>query len=208
MVLNNSKCIIYLIFLISSCYTPKYIKDNFNSNKYCYYPQKKVNESIIRSNGYYQFKEIYERYESNSIANGGKHKTDSQYINIVFYKDGIFINDYYTDCKCGSWGKYFIDNDIIKTIVMYEPWSMTSYFRETWFKLINKDSIVFLSLKSDGNMTTEDVNQYQLRTNKRNIIFNKFVPNDSIPDANKSWIKQKKWFWCNKKEYKLWKAKN
>ena len=57
-------------------------------------------------------------------------------------------------------------------------------------------------------MTNEDVKLYQLRTNKRNIIFNKFFPNDSIPDANKSWIKQKKWFWCNENEYKLWKAKN
>jgi hypothetical protein len=208
MVVNNKKFIAFLIILISSCYTSKYIRDSFNGAKYCFYPQNKVSDSMIRTNGYYQFKEIRESYHRFTVNNKWTYKIDTQYINIVFYKDGLFINDYNNIYKVGFWGKYIIDNDIIKTLVMNESGDMSGGLRETWFKLINKDSLVFLCLKPDGKMTNEDVKLYQLRTNKRNIIFNKFFPNDSIPDANKSWIKQKKWFWCNENEYKLWKAKN
>ena len=205
MLIRNRKNLMFLIFLISSCYTPKYIKDSFNGTKYCYYPQQKVRDSMLRTNGYYQFKEIRESYHRYTVNGKWTYKIDTQYTNIVFYKDGLLINDYFTDYKGGSWGRFIIDNDIVKTLAMYEPGGMTSYFRETWFKLINKDSLVFLCSKPDGKMTDEDVNQYQLKKNKRNITFYRFVPSDSIPDANNCWIKQKKWFWCDEKQYELWK---
>jgi hypothetical protein len=33
-----------------------------------------------------------------------------------------------------------------------------------------------------------------------------FVPNNSLPNPNESWLKNQSWVWCNEEKFDNWKA--
>lgn len=107
------------------------------------------------------------------------------------------------------WGKYIIDGNIIKGQYILPPGAQTWINTEIWFKIIDSQTIEELYFKYKEKITDQEVKECQEKGIKSGYTSAKFFPLDSLPNPDKSWLKNQKWFWCNEEDYnEFMKQKN
>ena len=204
--------IILMILLFSSCFplnyiTPTDVKKRF---AYCYNPENKIANQLLRYDGYYSFDTFNDTvllpmdniifYSDGSIVrmimgvkliHYGKdeHYLDSTFNYVSNCSDSIISNfllwSYYNK---GAWGQYRISNDTIKTEVIFKPdpgyfLGLNWFFEEHSYKIIDKNTIKIINPEF-----------YE-----KNII-GRFVPVKNIPPPE-YWLTKERWYWCNKQAF-------
>ncbi len=211
---------IALVLILTSmmplgCSVPKDIRARMT---YCYNGTNTNIDSLINIHGYYKKKYLLDRYGFNKFP---EHKIDTLFTNFMFFKDGIFLYEFFDYnnnipsyfkkiiinpkgkeahrfYKSYYWGSYIISGDTIKTQFINHPSLNGGWMAfEKWYKVINKDSlreVVTRPLYYDKLNQNKSIMDLKVLTNKpySNATF---VSVDTLPDSN-SWLKNKKWFWC------------
>lgn len=95
------------------------------------------------------------------------------------------------------WGLYEIIGDTIKAHFIPKPGAMDCRVEKRSFNIKNDTCLEETIFNGTIIHNSNDNNMY--------FIFHHF---DSLPNPKKSWIIKKKWFWCNKSEYKRWKKES
>jgi len=197
--------IVNLIFWVSifalCCYPSRQSRDSFTFSKYCYTATKNQEITKIYSKGYYSF------HDSTYGMSGYPPRLtlSNSYYNYVFYTDGQFIMNFEPILHYGFRGSYFINEDTIKAQFAESQHSMSSNKGAIWCKIINKNTLQRIGFTWDEPMSDADLKRYQSKNPKEFHTCGNFVQYDSLPDPNKSWLKKRKWFWCNEEEYRIWR---
>lgn len=207
--IRNFITILILMGLLLGCQpTSRVFKDAFS----CY--KDTIMEIPIKLKGYYS---ELEHIETNvGYPPNVKKVVDTIARNVVFYEDGVFLYSFYGEQFKGNnpigykggvalWGGYSIYNDTLKGFFMTGPDSRPNRpWGYVWFKIIDKNTIREICFKWQEPITAADVFAFK-NTRAKNISNATFIPSDSLPNPNLSWIKNKKWFWCDEQQFKLWK---
>ncbi len=105
----------------------------------------------------------------------------------------------------GLWGSYILCNDTIKIQYIDKPWPLSStYGREEWFKIINRDSLIHINSMplSTDKSDWKNYENYKAIKNKKYQCIAVFVPVVKKPTPENAWILKEKWFWCNEQDWK------
>lgn len=202
-IISTINLILWLGFgiLITSCRPIRSTRDSFQFTQYCYNGTPTGLDTKIDIDGYYTFSRTY-------IANIGypsKPRVTTYQFNCLFLNDGTFIYYFSPETGGGLWGKYVVKNDTIMAKFIEAPGGMSWSSGEISFKIVDPNIIQWLYMTFQGNITDTLTRQYQSTKDKKNISLGKFVPNDNLPNPNKSWLMKREWFWCDKNQYKAWK---
>jgi len=163
-------------------------------------------DTIININGLYYIRIPQEKVKEVT------HTYDTIYNAFIFYPNGFFEittmdiimqKEYLKGkkpsyFKYGEHGFYKVVGDTIKARYVEPPGGMTWYAGETWFKIINENTI---------EVIVGEARSLNYMDATRNYICN-FKELSFIPPYNKSWLIRKKWFWENEEDFKQWKKKN
>lgn len=212
-----------IVFLVV-CFTFCYRGYTFKNTAYCFDNINTELSSKLELKGFYVQKEV------TKTNNGYPPKTviDTSERHVVFYNDGILLynfvkelfirkkdrkqwlqyNSGYRGGYSPLWGRYVLQGDTIKAHFMVGPESAPNRpWGYIWFKIIDKNTIRKICFKWADPITQKDVITYLENPPEWRIFQTdaKFIPYDSLPDPNLSWIKKKKWFWCDEQQYKAWK---
>jgi hypothetical protein len=182
-------------------------RTTFKNLNYCYRQSEVTRSATVRHDGYYK------RTERFTIKDSLRDKTDTFERGIVFYSDGIILYSYFPDQFKGKnpigykggmaqWGSYFITNDTIKAHII-DPPRINQPWAYVWFKILDGDRLIELCHKWDNPINNDDV--VKVPSNTRLIA--SFSESATIPNPDFSWIKKKKWFWCDQGQYREWKRK-
>ena len=217
------------LILFLSCGAPRMIKKNF----ICYNEKDTGIDSLLNTNGYYTISginrdKIHRRpIQSILFVSGDTIRT-----NILFFKDGIFlfgfhnydqkISDYIEDVInrrssgrnhpfyiWGFWGKYTIDGDTIKAQYINHPGMTNTWMGyESWFKVIDRNTIKLIaSRKLFYDKFHKDKSEMDLVfLNDKDCLNANFIPLSAVPPSD-TWLKKRKWFWCDKNDMKIYKRK-
>jgi hypothetical protein len=188
-----------LTICLSSCIASLKDKNKFKNTNHCF--KNSINVDSLNNLGYYRF-HIY-----NAFSKDDSSKT----YDIVFYKNGICLNSYFENKenneeeneRWGRWGTYFVENDTIKTLTFNPPGSLQFISTEYWFKIRNDKTLENICAGIHCASETSIKNYQKIKENES--VIGKFVKLDTLPDFNNSWIIKRKWFWCNKQDWKEWK---
>ncbi len=187
----------------------------FKVTDFCFSENNTNIQSILNIDGYYLINKPY----MNSSGYPTVIRLDTAEMICVFYSDGLFSfhfepenfktisvdkNGVYEPSRL-QWGRYLISNDTIKGLFSENPGGMFLSYGQIWFKIINKNTIRVIGYKN-GFIDNTDLASYQLEGFYYNNL-GQFIPYNDIPDANKSWLKHQKWFWCDKTKFEKWKLK-
>jgi hypothetical protein len=119
----KTRPLLFILFIIgiSSCayyIAPNYIKQNFT---FCNDGKSKGIDSLININGYYSIAEPYSRpvFSTPYDKNKTKYASDTMYQNLMFYRDGLFVIDFFAldangtfedDSKIPKFFKQIVEN--------------------------------------------------------------------------------------------------
>ena len=192
--------LIGFLVVIVACRPIKSTRNHFANTKFCYDGTDVDLQSKININGYYSFFETY-------IANRGTPSVaikSTFQINFLFMSDGIFIYNYNVKSQDGFWGRYVVNNDTIKAQFIEDPGGMSWSLNQIWFKIKDRSHLEQIYYGSPENITSEEIMQYHKRQkeSKDEISLGQFVSLDTLPNSDKSWLKKREWFWCDKAKYK------
>jgi hypothetical protein len=171
-------------------------------------------QSLIDIDGYYQ---MVDHRKVSFYSGANREVLDSTCVNMVFFKDGTFVNgpdcdndrnksDFInsTDSNCfygyhpSYWGIYRIEGDTI--IVQYisqssfgTPW----VFAEEWFKVLDRKTLKYiytkLPLEQDDYIDTKDwASEYTVASFKQVVM----------PPPPICWLKTEKWLWKDEEGWK------
>ena len=108
----------------------------------------------------------------------------------------------------GFWGKYIVVGDTIKAQLTNHPSPLSATWMpfEVWFKVVARDHIQLIASRYLGyDKVHQDESRMNLiRLKEEEYLSAKFKPLD-LELPSKTWLKNKKWFWCDEEEYKIWK---
>ncbi len=226
----------FLLLLFSSaCYQGAYVIKQTGS---CYNNNETMLSSKLNINGYYSQKEqlniTYSQKElsrrTEELSRLTEDLPDSfiksgdtfYYIrNYLFYNDGMMLYDYIKSQFQGEkplgyetgmarWGNYTITGDTIKAFIYPPPRTHGLTTVRVWFKIIDSTTVKVILFKGYEykQITQKDIIAYQKRIDVKKTSNAKFIPHDSVPDPNLSWIKKKKWFWCDEDEWRTFMEQN
>ena len=217
--------IFFVSILLNSCSifykVPKDIKSRF---AYCYDGQNTGIDTLINTDGYYSMGCITDRW---GYLGKYEHIIDTVFVNLMFYKNGIFIynfDDYnhnipqyfkniveYT--KNGNdipffqrfyWGLYIISGDTIITQYVNHPspLSLTWLARENRYKIIDSNTIQYIYSKILDRKTEEErkIFQKSMEQSLSDYLPASFIPVEVKPSSD-CWLKKEKWFWCDEIKY-------
>lgn len=214
-------------------YVPYRAKKNFI---FCYKGKDTEIDSLININGYFKLGEtpggsygfgskitiIDTNFTVFMFFNDGVFLTqigDYQYPkNIQKYFAEVAENTKYGEkdlfYQAFNWGCYRISGDTIKTqyinhsSVFYPDWMLT----EEWFKVLNRNTLksiyrqkLYGDYKAQYDFRKNEGNKYTWYEKNYTLYPANFVPLSNLPNSD-GWLKEKKWFWCNKSDYKSWKS--
>ena len=193
--------ILCLIFTSCNIYH-NMTRQNF---KLCYEGLDTGLDTLIDIKGYYPMDVTYS--DGSSLNN----------CKVVFYKDGMFLHnpqlnnisdfglDYTKVGKYWDWGIYKLSNDTIIGQFLNVS-GATSSCESVFYKIIDSHTIQRIYPQSRNNKIIDDVYDYRsLYHYKFSYSSASFVPFKELPSPDNSLAKSKRWFWCEKAEYKKWK---
>ncbi|WP_199120770.1 hypothetical protein [Pedobacter sp. ASV28] len=183
---------IFVLVLFSSCIT-RQSKDRFRNTSFCFAPTRTATVKAFSSNGYYQFEQVLDYRIGNTVKGEWEPKTSRFKVNMVFYPDGIFLFSYDVKNGFGFWGSYYVQKDTIYVQYLNPPGSMSNGLTQKKYKIIDYNTLELLDNRDKSDLPEGDK-------------MAKFIAYDALPDPSKSWLKNKSWFWCNREEFKKWKA--
>jgi hypothetical protein len=210
-----------ICIMLYSCGAPRTIRKNFT---FKYDGQNTEIEKLIKVNGYYTIAEThYDRVYSKEYSDKYTTVRDTFYMNYLFFKDGIFLwNMFVSDCNrpncmseslkktakdttgdrklylIGTWGRYIICGDTIKTQIVHHRGSLNDMWSasEIDYKVLNNNTIIQIDEKPLHYMTQSDwANWYQIKK-ERKYKPATFVQVEVVPNSD-CWLKKEKWFWKN-----------
>jgi hypothetical protein len=141
---------------------------------------------------------------------------------VVFYPDGTFLDQINAEPDWrflneyghrNTWGYYSINGDTIKAQYINHPAPLAQSWKadESNYLIIDKNTI--LELPRLWHNLKSTLSREELQRSRRETFVKEefglpstFVPSDSLPNPNKSWLKNESWFWCNEENYDNWKA--
>ena len=188
------------LLLLYACFprTPKTEKAQFLQNGFCFDNSTQELGKHIRLDGYYTTQEVY-------IVSGDTRYTT---VNHYFLDNGMFMDYYRTEYNgSGLWGTYVLRDAVIQGKSIYSGWNGTTETSNVCFEIINDTTLRWLS--SDCTALESQQDGTELRHFKSMVSYYspaRFVKHDRVPDVDNSWLKNRKWFWCNPEEFKEWKA--
>lgn len=193
-----------------------------NGLKYCYNNEYNGIDTLLNIHGYYKCGIII-----HEINSKGKYVPlqDTAFNRLMFFSDGTFvkninsngfnsIEEYFKEVNINPkdekslaffkwfyWGKYIICSDTLKIQYLNHPYtpSPTWVAYEDWFKIIDKNMIKWITSKK--LFPKSGIDYYDKIIERRTFLPAKFIPLDIIPSSY-CWLKEEKWFWCNKDDYK------
>lgn len=184
------------------CGIPKHVKESFT---YCFDNKYSGLDALINLEGFYY-----------AIGEADSNKNDpekSQLEAYIFYTNGFATTKFAVgwlqsdiDDKYGFFGKYELIYDTIKVQFLSSPRDMLIGKHEVWFKIIDKNTLRMLYYGDGKNVKNSDLENFKL-----NPFYQKhgtkyvFYPLSKVPDISKTYIINRKWFWCDKEKYKQWK---
>ncbi|WP_199120767.1 hypothetical protein [Pedobacter sp. ASV28] len=184
---------IFIFFLFAGCIT-RQSKDRFRNTSFCFAPDRSNVVKSVNINGYYQFEYTYEYDTRNTTKGEWEHKVSRYNLQVVFYPDGLFFGESLDIKKgLGVWGSYYVQKDTIYVQYLNPPGSLTDGLTNEYYKIVDENMLEFLKIGSRSKEAAQ-------------ISQGKFISFGPLPDPNKSWLKNKSWFWCNREEFKKWKA--
>lgn len=164
----------------------------------------------VRTDGFYYYPKKHETIIADTI-----YKFDSEdpwgreIYRIVFFPNKMYGGNFFfiDDARVGvgEWGVYDVFNDTIITECMTRgSGNMASYgFRDTLI-VKSPDTLILQSRTSICPEESNYDNYFHYYKGERGDEFY-FMPCDRLPNTDKSWIKKKKWFWCDENEWKQYK---
>jgi len=191
-------CYILVILISISCSVPSYIKTRIGCNK-CDDNYKLSNSPLVFSDEndiiyldtncmFYSFFIDTMLYEKQNTK-----KTIISYNSPYFYR--------------GWQGRYKVFNDTLHIQSVYNPGIANTWMAiENWYKIVNNNTVKLIAYRwisydrenIGRNFSHELIQLESPRT--YNII--------ELPvkvQESQNWLLKKRWFWCDKKEYKAWK---
>lgn len=197
-----------------ACQPTRVSRERFNLTEFCYTGGKKNKGEALRNTGYYTTT-IGSSWTSGDPSITRYSESSS---NSIFYEDGVVIFNFFPDYfqktkdkpygfynRGTQWGSYVISNDTIKALILESPGGMSWEVDEYGFKILNKDTLMRLYHIHRGHDASKRVIHDYTKETDSYISLTHFTPYDSLPNPNLSWIKRRKWFWCDREEYKAWK---
>ncbi len=213
--------ILLCIFLFHSCIyfrPPRRVANNF---EFCY--DGEIKNQTIKTEGYYQLKKNW--WNTSGAGENYNPRWDTSIINFKFFPDGICIYEIrmekYLDNLNDSINKhpfeeyarfnglYKVNSDTIKIQVVND----VRLAAPTWgafefvYIIIDEKKLKYLGFRV---LTNEKfyANKFVFAKDKmdeeKNSFIANYVPLQNIPPSG-TWLKNLKWFWCSKEEYKKWK---
>jgi len=196
----------YVCFTLSCNSIPKNVRNAFT---YCYTGKYTGIDTLININGYYSVGDYYNAtpimfYDNGLVAIGNVSYNMEQVDKNkpLFYKE-IAENPetkkakyFYNLINCGG---YVICGDTIKIQMIRGSCSMDDNIRgmERWYKVINKDALLFLG----SFVLTTGKKEKEFNENREDLKIT-FVPVPVKPQPDYFWILKEKWFWCNEQDWK------
>ena len=186
--------IILFIFLFSCYSIPLNVINNFTQK---YEGGITNNNEKIKCNGYYF---SYHKFNDTIV--------ESQPIiffadKSVIYNFSIFhLNDLKYIQNFSSCGTYYIKDSLIKVQLIHNDFYF-SYFLEFEFIILN-DSTLWLNYTRGENHLKQNYMFFNDSTKSDYLTEFKFIKLNSKPDSS-FWLKNKKWFWCDKQKFKEYK---
>ncbi len=184
-------------------------------------------DTVINIKGVYLTTTISESYNNYYKA----YRMDTLYDAIIFWADGTagsiagmapnLYQSYFDKIirkgrdnyfyKKSSWGNYRIAGDTIKVQYLYVPLFLS--LNDSWsgvencFRISKKNTLESLPMMSKAldRYYKDTPEAKENRKNAKKEIYT-FVPVERIPPPN-CWLKKKKWFWCNKEDWKEYKKR-
>ena len=186
---------------ITSCQPTRSTRNSFQYTQYCFDGKLSGLGTKINTKGYYSFTETYTK----TVTPITEQKVSSYPINCFFFDDGVLIYYFNQEALDGYWGRYTMHNDTIKAQYIEPPGGMSWSKTEIWFKIIDRNTIQQLDVDTYVNISHEDSKQNQPSGGRRTISLGKFIIQEKLPNSDKSWLKKREWFWCDKNQYRAWK---
>lgn len=165
----------------------------------------------VRTDGFYYYPKKHETIIADTI-----YKFDSEdpwgreIYRIVFFPNKMYGGNYFfiDDARVGvgEWGVYDVFNDtIIIECMTRGSGNMASYgFRDTLI-VKSPDTLILQSRTSICPEVSNYDNYFHYYKGERGDEFY-FMSCERLPNPDKSWIKKKKWFWCNQEEWEQYKS--
>ena len=186
--------------LLNACWHDATKLPKLRATQYCFSLGKDYG-TRISSNGFYSF-----HYPVDSLSNlSGKSKTANYSENFILYSGGELYTFLSTDSTYGLWGSYYIDGDIVKAQFYPAPINVAGFREEVWFRLIEPNRLVIIGRAWNKPLNNTDLEKYQHHNPDAKGRFSRFIERREVPNPDDSWLKKRKWFWCNKEEYLMWK---
>lgn len=197
-----------------SCQPTRHTRNSFQSSTYCYNGNPTGLNMLIETRGYYKFEKKYIR----NVGEPSGPTQDTLTFTALFLNDGTFVYNFIPDYfestandrfgfynRGTEWGNYYTSGDTIKAQFIESPGGMSWETGQFWFQIIDQTTIRELAFQYRNPITQLDVEIYQQSENGKNTSLGQFVKYEILPDSNKSWLKKRRWFWCKKEDYLLWK---
>ena len=226
--MKKLRYIFFSLFFISCfAHMPRYLKKNFT---YCYEKKCTNIDTLIHIAGYFRESILGENDLIGKVYDVSKPDTMG-FMNFILYKNGMCVfgfhnyedslsvlfkelqknkNDYFYKGGPVYWGCYQIYRDTIKLQVTNHPSFMAPWMvYEEWYKIIDRNTLQPIAYKrldidfDDKNKTI----QQMIILNPQKHLPATFFPVKEKPESKYSWILKRKWFWCDKKQFKEWKKK-
>ncbi|HEX4887692.1 MAG TPA: hypothetical protein VFV37_06555 [Luteibaculaceae bacterium] len=198
-----------LIICTSKCATPQQMIEKINGQS-CF-ANKIIDDERLKQSGYYEFKLPFRNSKKLNVP------MDTTKWGVVFYEDGFFVENldinFFNDNgdkrgfyarSATHFGCYNIDGDTIKAHFFNSPGDMASAEGFVWYRIIDTNSIEEIAFQYYDTIRAETLSELSKNVYRKNISVGKYRWSDRLPNPNKSWLKRKKWFWCDPKEWEKW----
>lgn len=196
---------------LCSCTLVSKVSGRIKRNFPCYNDKVIQSDSILCFDCVYRLAEPTTRYKI--IKRSGflnlnikmELVQDTLHTDIIFFKDGIVVYNFdfseiYKNLdskvfyKWYFWGHYKIFNDTVKIYCLETPYDIfrnADIYGELSFKIIGRNNISYIG-SGDSSYVYYPTTTVKLQ---------------KIPDSDLCWLKEEKWFWCNKEDWKAYREK-
>ncbi len=168
---------------------PKWVKEEF---RYCHTELTVNDRNGLRTKGFYYYPESY------------PCGYDSCYTSFIFLEDG-FVNR----SSVNSWEKGSYPRRLLDTLSIPGTWGVYKTRNDTIFmSFVSRPGMNWscynLLFKTDKNKIYEIIDKnYKIFSSDTTFCLHHDLPVTHNSDI--SWLKKRKWVWCDKGEFKEWK---
>jgi len=210
------RLLIFILVLINiSCYTPYYYRNQLK--KLEYNGKSNITDKVF-TDGYYYALDSSSQKTTPYTLMLFKDGTFLQHLNFNNFTHQIDSELYFVQKKptkeryniynlYRSWGFYKIINDTIKGNIIHPYGGMSLYLYDVELRILNDSTIERISYNyNPATVSSVDLEKSNelFRNDSRRIL--RFKKVECIPVFN-PWLKQKRWFWADKKAYKEYRKK-